>query len=108
MVHHIKLSSLATSDIDIFNALSGITDVNIDCANMATVMLSRENFLANIHNASNPSSTVEQINLIREKNDINRLTGFWNTASVSSIIICSGEWYKATEPPIIRASQGRD
>jgi len=108
MVHHIKLSSLATSDIDIFNDLSGITDVNIDCANMATVMLSRENFLANIHNASNPSYTVEQINLIREKNDINRLTGFWNTASVSSIIICSGEWYKATEPPIIQASQGRD
>jgi len=83
---HLKLSTLYTSDIDLFNDLDGINDVNIDCANTATVMLSRENFLANIHNASNPNSTVERINLIRE-NDTNTLTGFRNTASINTMVI---------------------
>jgi hypothetical protein len=60
---HITLSAVGTSNINIFEDFEGINDVNIDCANLTTVMLSRENFLANIHNTSDQKSTVERINL---------------------------------------------
>jgi len=83
---YIKQSSVGTSDIDIFNDLNGINDVNIDCANSTTVMLSRENFLANVHNGRDPNSTAERINLIRE-NDTNTLTGFRNTASINTMVV---------------------
>jgi len=83
---HIKLSSLGTSDIDIFNDLSGVNDVNIDCPNTRTVMLSRENLLANIHDTNNPSSTVERINLIRES-DQSELLGFRNTAVINTLVL---------------------
>jgi len=83
---HIKLGSIGTSDFDIFNDLNGINDVNIDCADSKTVMLSRENFLANIHDTNNPSSTVERINLIRET-DSSKLLGFRNTAVINTMVI---------------------
>jgi len=83
---HIKQSSVGTSDIDIFNDLYGINDVNIDCADSNTVMLSRENFLVNIHDPTNPNSTVERINLIRES-DQSELLGFRNTAVINTLVL---------------------
>jgi len=83
---HIKQSSVGTSDIDIFNDLNGVNDVNIDCADSKTVMLSRENFLVNIHDPTNASSTVERINLIRET-DSSQLLGFRNTASINTMVV---------------------
>jgi hypothetical protein len=82
----IKLSSLGSSNIDIFNDVKGINDVNIACTDADTVMLSRENFLANIHNISDSNSTVERINLIREVNDT-ELSGWRDTASINTIFI---------------------
>jgi hypothetical protein len=83
---HIKLSSLGSSNIDIFNDVDGINDVNIDCADADTVMLSRENFLANIHNLSDSNTTVERINLIREADDT-ELSNWRDTASINTIVI---------------------
>jgi len=83
---NIALSSFLDSDIDIFDDMLGINDVNIDCAPIACTMLSRESFLANIHKPSSSSSTVERINLVRVA-DSSALSGWRNTAAINSIVL---------------------
>lgn len=82
----IKLGVVGTSDIDIFNDVDGINDVIVNCANSSSFVLSRENFLANIHNITDVNSTVERINLIRES-DGGELTGFFEPATINSLVM---------------------
>jgi hypothetical protein len=83
---HIKLSSLGNTDIDFFDDLDGVNDVNIDCTDSNTVMLSRENFLANIHDREDPASTVERINLIRVA-DPAEVSGWRDSATINSMVL---------------------
>jgi hypothetical protein len=83
---HIKLSSLGNTDIDIFDDIDGVNDVNIDCTDSNTVMLSRENFLANIHDREDPASTVERVNLIRVA-DPKEVSGWRDSAFINSIVL---------------------
>jgi len=62
---HLFWSSVKNANIDLFDDLAGVNDVNIDCAQVSCYVLSRENFLANVHNMSDVNSTVERVTLIR-------------------------------------------
>jgi hypothetical protein len=54
--------SNGTTTLNIFED-PGINIMRLDCADVACYVLSRENFLANIHTPGDNSSTVERINL---------------------------------------------
>jgi hypothetical protein len=62
------LTSSGTSNIDLFNdAADGeVNEVFLSCTNFPCFILSRENFLANIHDEDDASSSVERINIERE------------------------------------------
>ncbi|CAB9505193.1 Kringle domain [Seminavis robusta] len=55
--------SYGDSTIELFDDNDGTNRINIDCADFACHILSRNNFLANIHDTESSSSTVERINL---------------------------------------------
>lgn len=55
--------SYGDTTIHIFDDVDGVNKIQIDCAEFACYVLSRENFLANIHSPGSNSSTVERINL---------------------------------------------
>jgi len=76
---NIKLSSVNNTYIDLFDDNYDINDVNIDCGNVACYVLSRENFIANVHNMSDPNSTVERITLVR--------SGGQNTAIIHTVVL---------------------
>jgi len=77
---HFYLSSIGNSNIDIFDDLDGVNDINIDCGQVACYMLSRENFLASIHNMSDPNTTMERVNLVRN-------SAGENTASINTVVL---------------------
>ena len=58
----------------------------MDCPRSDSVLLSRENFLAHIHDKGNESSTIERINLIREA-DEEDLSGWRDTASINTMVV---------------------
>lgn len=76
-------TSTKNSNVDIFDDLDG-NFLNVECADFACYVLSRENFLANIHDMKNPNSTAERINIDRKKNATG---GFVATARISSVLL---------------------
>jgi hypothetical protein len=76
-----------TSDLDIFEDLLGANEVNIKCpTNFSSTVLSRENFMANIHNFSDVNSTVERINMERARTDNpGNLPDFTASATIESL-----------------------
>lgn len=83
---HLKLGSLGNVQYDLFDDRSGVNALNIDCSGADDVLLSRENFLANIHNVSDPDTTIERINLIRDDNE-EELSGWFDTAIINTIVL---------------------
>lgn len=79
-------TSAGTSNLDIFDDLDGANSLNIECANFACYILSRENFLANIHDMNNPNSSVERINIDRYANASDE-TGWTLTATIGSVFM---------------------
>jgi len=77
---HLYLRSIGNSNIDIFDDLDGVNDINIDCGQVACYILSRENFLANIHNISDPNTTIERVTLIRN-------SAGENAASINTVVL---------------------
>lgn len=76
-------ASTGTSNIDLFNDTEGINILNIDCADFACYVLSRENFIANIHTLADPNSTTERINIDRYNS-----SGEWvPTVSIDSVFM---------------------
>jgi len=59
----IQLSSVGDFTMDILGDTDGMR-LTVYCDNYDSVMLSRVNFLANIHNTSHENSTIERINLL--------------------------------------------
>jgi Ca2+-binding RTX toxin-like protein len=73
--------SNGTTTLNIFDDEQGINRIQLDCADFACYVLSRDNFLANIHAPGDNSSTVERINLEATANIANiliRLNGGLN------------------------------
>ena len=58
-------ASSGTANIDLFDDTDGVNLLNIACTDFVCNILSRENFIANIHNMTDPSSTTERINIDR-------------------------------------------
>jgi hypothetical protein len=67
--------SYGNTTIEILDDKLGINKIQLDCADFACHVLSRENFLANIHAPGFDNSTVEKINLDRD------------TANIASILL---------------------
>ena len=64
-------TSNGTSNLDIFEDAdddTGVNDLMIRCSDFSSFILSRENFIANIHRMDDPSSSVERINIVRKIN----------------------------------------
>jgi hypothetical protein len=57
------LTSTGDSVIDIFDDTLGSNVLQVECGDYNCTVLSRENFLANVHDPGNVSSSVERINL---------------------------------------------
>lgn len=74
-------TSTGISFLEIFDDLNrgDVNQLNVDCANFACYLLSREYFLANIHDINNSNSTVERINIGRNEGT--------PTATISSIVL---------------------
>jgi len=75
---HANLSTSGTSLFDIFDDLNGINKLIIECSNKDTTLLSRETFVANVHDMYNEYSTIERINVL-------------STARLDTITISLGE-----------------
>ena len=81
-------TSAGISNLDLFDDFGGDNFLNIECANFACYVLSRENFLANIHDTDDPNSTVERINIDRYFDDSMGEEGEWvPTARISSVFL---------------------
>ena len=60
----VVLTSTGSSDIDLFEDIGqGVNTLTIECSNFACYLLSRRNFIANIHNGSDVNSDVERISV---------------------------------------------
>jgi hypothetical protein len=82
-------TSNGTSNLDIFDDeddATGVNAININCSNFACFILSRENFLANIHDPDDEFSSVERINIVREVN-ASEISGFTTTVRVSRVFL---------------------
>lgn len=60
----VTLTSTGSSNIELFDdAGEGTNKLTIECSNFACYLLSRRNFIANIHNGSDANSDVERISV---------------------------------------------
>lgn len=60
----VVLTSAGSTDIELFDDIGeGINKLTIQCSNFACYLLSRRNFIANIHNGSDVNSDVERISV---------------------------------------------
>ena len=79
-------TSNGTSNLDIFDDLLGTNTLNINCSDFSCFVLSRENFLANIHDMNDTSSSVERINIDRKANQ-SEISGFTATATIQALVL---------------------
>ena len=79
-------ASTGTSNIDLFDDTDGSNTLNIECADFACFVLSRENFLANVHNMTDTNSSTERINIDRVMNKTD-VTGWTPSVSIDSIFL---------------------
>jgi hypothetical protein len=80
-------TSAGVSNLDIFQDLNGTNELNVECSDYACYVLSRENFLANIHNSSGDFDHAERINIEREWKDVDG-TYIWDpTAKISTVFL---------------------
>jgi len=86
---HVFFTSAGNSVVDIFDDTEGINTLNVDCADFACSVLSRENFLANIHDMNDNHTSVERINLDRQEIVVRDgpALGFIPTATVSRLVL---------------------
>ena len=79
-------SGTGETNVDLFDDLDGVNSLEIDCVDFACYLLSRENFIANIHNISDNSSSVERVNLDRVFNE-SEVFNYTNSVSINSVLI---------------------
>jgi hypothetical protein len=89
---NVVLASTGTSSVTLFDDLDGFNELDVECADFACYLLSRENFLANVHNMTDPLSTVERINIDRVRTDAGgtnetRLPNWEPTANIASAFV---------------------
>ena len=79
-------TSNGTSNIDLFDDTAGVNLLNIACTDFVCNVLSRENFIANIHNKSDPHSSTERINIDRVM-DATEESGWLPSVDIDSTFI---------------------
>lgn len=80
----VTLTSTGNTNFDLFGDTLGPNYLKVFCVDFACYLLSRENFLANIHDMDDPNSSIERINIDREKNEEDELGA---TVSIQSVFV---------------------
>lgn len=79
-------ASNGTSNIDLFDDTDGVNLLNIACTDFVCNVLSRENFIANVHNMSDPNSSTERINIDRIVDETEE-TGWLPSVDIDSTFV---------------------